>query len=79
MFRGKILTLLLLLLLLLLLFIVEFFFFTSSSALLISSRVTPCVERLVSRTRLACALRCVSLSSSRTGGTKDLNYQAHTN
>lgn len=48
------------------------FFLTSCSALLISSRVTPCVERLVSRTRFACALRCVSLSSSRTGGTNDL-------
>lgn len=52
--------------------LVEFFFFTSCSALLISSRVTPCVERRVSRTRLACAFRCVSLSSSRVGGTKDL-------
>lgn len=60
------------LLLLLLLFIFEFFFLTNSSALLISSNVTPCVERRVSRTRLACALRWVSLSSSRTGGTKDL-------
>lgn len=70
---NKLLTLLLLLLLLL--FMVEFFFFTNSSALLISSKVTPCVERLVSRTRLAWALRCVSLSSSRTGGTKDLNLE----
>ena len=49
-----------------------FFCLTSCSADLRASRVTPCVERLVSRTRLACALRCVSDSSSRTGGTKDL-------
>lgn len=55
-----------------LLLLVWFFFLTSSSALLISSKVTPCVERLVSRTRFACALRCVSLSSSRAGGTNDL-------
>lgn len=48
------------------------FFFTSCSADLISSSVTPCVDRRVSLTRLACALRCVSLSSSRTGGTNDL-------
>lgn len=52
--------------------LVEFFFLTSCSALLISSSVTPWVERRVSRTRLACAFRCVSLSSSRVGGTKDL-------
>lgn len=58
--------------LLTLLLLFWFFFLTSSSALLISSKVTPCVERLVSRTRLACALRCVSLSSSRAGGTNDL-------
>lgn len=58
--------------LLTLLLLFKFFFFTSSSALLISSSVTPWVERRVSRTRLACAFRCVSLSSSRAGGTKDL-------
>lgn len=40
-----------------LLLLVEFFFLTSCSALLISSRVTPWVERRVSRTRLACAFR----------------------
>ena len=51
---------------------VAFFFLTSCSALLISSSVTPWVERRVSRTRLAWALRCVSLSSSRVGGTNDL-------
>lgn len=48
------------------------FFLASCSAVLTSSSVTPCVERLVSRTRLACAFRCVSDSSSRTGGTNDL-------
>lgn len=48
------------------------FFLASCSADLTSSSVTPCVDRLVSRTRLACAFRCVSDSSSRTGGTKDL-------
>lgn len=62
----------LILLLLLLFAMPRFFFLTSSSALLISSRVTPWVDRRVSLTRLACAFRCVSLSSSRTGGTKDL-------
>ena len=31
-----------------------------------------CVDRLVSRTLFACALRCVSDSSSLTGGTNDL-------
>lgn len=66
------LLLLLLVLLLLLLLLFKFFFLTNSSALLISSNVTPCVERLVSRTLFAWALRCVSLSSSRTGGTNDL-------
>uniref|UniRef100_A0A1Y1JU53 Uncharacterized protein n=1 Tax=Photinus pyralis TaxID=7054 RepID=A0A1Y1JU53_PHOPY len=62
---------LLLVLLLLLLTPVWFFFLTSCSADLISSSVTPCVDRRVSRTRLACAFRCVSLSSSLTGGTND--------
>jgi len=33
------------------------------------------VDLLVSRTRFACALRCVSLSSSLTGGTKDLSKE----
>lgn len=54
------------------LLLLAFFIFTSCSALLISSSVTPCVDRRVSRTRFACAFRCVSLSSSRVGGTKDL-------
>lgn len=49
-----------------------FFFLTSCSADLISSRVTPWVLRLVSRTLFAWAFRCVSDSSSRTGGTIDL-------
>jgi hypothetical protein len=49
-----------------------FDFLTNCSALLISSNVTPCVERRVSRTRLAWAFRCVSLSSSLVGGTNDL-------
>lgn len=48
------------------------FFFTSCSADLISSSVTPCVDLLVSLTRLACAFLWVSDSSSRTGGTNDL-------
>ena len=55
------------------------FFLTSCSALLRSSRVTPWVERRVSRTRLACALRWVSLSSSRTGGTNDLQEESQVN
>ena len=45
---------------------------TSFSADFRSSRVTPCVDRRVCRTSLACAFRCVSDSSSRTGGTWDL-------
>lgn len=57
---------------LLLLLMLAFFFLISSSALLISSKVTPWVERLVCLTLRAWALRCVSLSSSRTGGTNDL-------
>ena len=48
------------------------FFLTSCSADLRSSRVTPWVERRVSRTLLACAFLWISCSSSRTGGTKDL-------
>lgn len=48
------------------------FFLTSCSADFISSRVTPCVERRVSRARFACAFLWVSLSSSLTGGTNDL-------
>lgn len=63
--KGKLTSLLLLLML-------AFFFLISSSALLISSKVTPWVERLVCLTLRAWALRCVSLSSSRTGGTNDL-------
>lgn len=59
-------------LLLLLLLLGWFFSLTSCSADLISSKVTPWVERRVSRTRFACAFLWVSLSSSRTGGTKDL-------
>lgn len=58
--------------LLLLLMVAAFFFLISSSALLISSKVTPWVDRRVCRTLLAWALRCVSLSSSRAGGTNDL-------
>ena len=49
------------------------FFFTSCSADLRSSRVTPWVDRRVSLTLLAWAFRWISCSSSRTGGTKDLN------
>lgn len=48
------------------------FFCTSFSADLISSSVTPWVDRRVSRTRFAWAFLWVSLSSSLTGGTKDL-------
>ena len=51
------------------------FFFTNCSADLRSSRVTPWVDRRVSRTLLACAFLCVSDSSSRTGGTKDLKQK----
>lgn len=36
--------------------------FNCSLAFVTSSADTPCVERLVSRARLACAFRCVSLS-----------------
>ena len=54
------------------------FFLANCSADLTSSSVTPCVERLVSRTRFACAFRCVSDSSSRTGGTNDLNETGDT-
>lgn len=56
----------------LLLLVSWFFCLTICSADFNSSNVTPCVERLVSRTRLACAFRWVSDSSSRTGGTNDL-------
>ena len=55
------------------------FFLASCSADLTSSSVTPCVERLVSRTRFAWAFRCVSDSSSRTGGTNDLKMHWKTN
>ena len=54
------------------------FFLTSCSADLRSSRVTPWVDRRVSRTRLAWAFRWVSDSSSRTGGTNDLNTHRKT-
>lgn len=50
-----------------------FFFLTSCSATLISSNVTPWVDLLVSLTRFAWAFLCVSDSSSRTGGTNDLD------
>lgn len=53
------------------------FFFTNCSALLISSNVTPWVERRVSLTLFACAFLCVSLSSSRTGGTNDLQTEIY--
>lgn len=56
----------------LLLLISWFFCLTICSADLSSSKVTPCVERLVSLTRLACAFLWVSDSSSLTGGTNDL-------
>lgn len=45
----------------------------SCSADLISSRVTPCVDLRVDRTILAWAFLWVSLSSSRLGGTNDLD------
>ena len=48
------------------------FFFTSCSADLRSSRVTPWVDLLVSLTLLAWAFLWISCSSSRTGGTNDL-------
>ena len=51
------------------------FFFTSCSADLRSSRVTPWVDRRVSLTLLAWAFRWISCSSSRTGGTNDLQEQ----
>ena len=51
------------------------FFFTSCSADFRSSRVTPWVDRRVSLTLLAWAFRWISCSSSRTGGTNDLQEQ----
>lgn len=44
----------------------------TSSAFSISSKLTPCVDLLVCLACLAFAFRCVSVSSSRSGGAYDL-------
>ncbi len=54
------------------------FFLTNCSADLRSSRVTPWVDLLVSRTLFAWAFRWVSDSSSLTGGTNDLEKRKQT-
>lgn len=48
------------------------FFLMSISAFWISSNDMPCVDRRASRARFACSFLCAALSSSRIGGTNDL-------